>query len=447
MFKLQFFLIWGLIYVVRFFFIRKKTHPVVLLISFFLTIIPLQVNLPIGKPTYAILSGTLGSQVYIFISLLLFLVFLPIFGFKIRFSWPNKTNQWIWMILLFGCISLLSPYNENPEGTSIALMFIISNVAFCSLIFSNCSREQVITGMHDGFIMLGVLNFTLAICFPLLNLKFTTMIFHFAGEVGATRMGTTAREGAVGLFSHPGNLALCSTITSIFFLSCAVLKYKTKISIVGLLLNFVTVILTFSRTTYAVYVLTMLLVYYIAKNPSRRVFSVQNTIRFFIPFIAVFLWIIVFSPLSDLFLENEVIAQVDNRTLHWLMAIQAFKESPLIGVGLNAHLIYFSKHLSILNNLELTPFFLENPIHNIHLIVLVECGILGLLAWWLFLANNIRLAKSYITRTSVPQLLITQIGTIMAYFLYGLTGWAPFSLSVLPFFIFIMYFSIKYRTQ
>ncbi|MDR6809227.1 O-antigen ligase [Dyadobacter sp. BE34] len=404
-------------------------------------------NLPIGKPTHTILSGTLGSQMYIFISLLLFVLFLPIFGFKLRLDWPDRTNQWIWGTIALGLMSLVNPYNENPEGTLIALMFIISNLAFCILIFSNCTRTQLINGIQDGFVVLGLLNFLLAICFPVLGLKFTTTIFHFGGDVGATRMGTAAREGAIGLFSHPGNLALYSTISSVFFLSNVILDYKKKSSLILLALNFLTIILTYSRTTYVVYALTIALIYYIAKNPNKAIFSVQNIVRIFIPLTAVFLWIIVFSPVSDLFLENEVGAQIDNRTLHWLMAVQIFQESPLVGVGLNAHLIYFSKHLGILKSLELTPFFLENPIHNIHLVVLVELGMIGLVVWLFFLSNNIRLAKKSITSTNVPQLLITQVGAITAYFLYGLTGWAPFSLSVLPFFIFIMYFSIKYRTQ
>ncbi|WP_254412300.1 O-antigen ligase family protein [Dyadobacter diqingensis] len=276
-------------------------------------------------------------------------------------------------------------------------------------------------------------------------MKIVTTLFHLTGDVGATRMGSESRAGAIGFFAHPGALALYSTISSVFFLFYILNKQNVKKSNFIFLLNLVTIVLTFSRTTYLVYILVIFLSYYILKNPKKSIFSLKNVLRLFLPLGLLFLWIIVFSPLSDIFLESDVNQQFDNRALHWLMAIEAFKQAPIFGVGLNTHLIYFSKHPTILKNLELSPFFLENPIHNIHLILLVELGLVGFIMWIIFLGRSVANSKFDISKGQNTALSITQIGTVIVYIFYGLTGWAPFSLNILPYFLFIMYFAEKYR--
>ncbi len=445
MYKLEFFLLLIAIYLCRILFLKKNEHPAFLLISFFLVVVPLQVNIPFGKPEFKILSGSLGSQMYIFNTFLMFCCFLPLFAFRIKLELFSKDVRWIAVTLSLFLLSFANSNNDNINGTFIAFSFFISHILFFSLLFTNVSYNNLIKGITDGFVILGTLNFLLAICFPVLNLKAVTTLFHVTGDIGATRMGSHAREGAIGLFSHPGALALYSTISSIFFLFKILKNKGSQVSKLIFLLNLATIILTFSRTTFLVYALVIFLTYYIVKNPRTPIFSLKNVLRIFIPLGLVFLWLIVFSPLSDIFLESDVNAQFDNRTLHWLMAIEGFKQSPIFGVGLNTHLIYFSKHPTVLKNLELTPFFLENPIHNIHLILLVEVGIVGFLLWVWFLVTGISGAKKDISNGINPLLSVTKIGTIIVFIFYGLTGWAPLSLNILPYFLFIIYFASKYR--
>jgi O-antigen ligase len=445
MFKLAFFLIWTTFYISRIPFLSRNTRPSILLVSYFLTVIPLQINIPIGNAKFNILSGTLGSQMYIFMALILFCCFLPLFQFKLTPRGINKKTLWIWVFMGLILISLINPHNENVSGTLIVLSLFVSHILFFNLLHSNISPQNILKGIYDGFFILGLANFILAICFPLLNLKLATTLFHLTGDIAATRMGSVSRSGAIGFFPHPGPLALYSTISSVFFLHYIIQKRRLTQSKIIFILNLLTIILAFSRTTYLVYILVMITSYYILKYPHKSIFSAKNMTRVFLPLVLMFVWLIVFSPFNKIFIESDINAQLDNRSLHWVMAFQAFKVSPFVGVGLNTHLVFLASHPSLLKSLDIGNFFLENPIHNIHLIILVELGIVGLIGWIYFLVKRINESKRQISDGTNVLFSITQIAAILAFILYGMTGWAPFSLNIIPFFLFIIYFANKYQ--
>jgi O-antigen ligase len=203
--------------------------------------------------------------------------------------------------------------------------------------------------------------------------------------------------------------------------------------------------LTYSRTAYLVFLAVVFLLFYIHKYPHKPLVSLENIIKIMLPFALVLGWFIFLSPFSALFLESDVDQQVGNREMHFAMALEAFQVSPFIGIGMNTHLEFFKEYYYLLSFLDLNEFFYENHIHNIHLIILAEAGSIGLLLWILFLFVNIGRAKKQLARGRNQILSLTQIGLIIIYFLNGFTDWAPFSSSIMPLFLFLMYFSIKYR--
>jgi O-antigen ligase len=281
--------------------------------------------------------------------------------------------------------------------------------------------------------MLCIAQFFLAICFPLLGIVEVTTIFHKSAAESATRMGT--RVGAVGVFVHPGNVALFTTIVSTFFLGCYLTNYKKKLSLIVLLLNVITLFLTYSRTAYLVFLIDMALVYYISTNARKPIFTIRNIIKFILPLSLALIYMVFFSPLSDTFLESDANEMFDARMMHWFMGFQIFNTSPLIGVGINAHLEYMFTNFNLFGGKVIDDFFWENPIHNIHLIVLVETGLIGFVFWIIFIFSNISKSKEDIARKKNIILSATQIGTLIAIVLYGITGWAPFSSSIFTFFI------------
>lgn len=215
----------------------------------------------------------------------------------------------------------------------------------------------------------------------------------------------------------------------------------------ALILCVLIIFLTYSRTSYLALIITLSSCYYLNKNAHKNLFSVGNILKFVVPTVLALVYLIAYSPLSELFMGSDSSDQYDNRMVHWLMALHLFDASPIIGVGLNGHLSYLSQHLGIVNQMTTDDFFAINPIHNIHLIVLAEVGIIGMVLWIGFLFGNIFKAKKEISKGHNEILSLSMIGLFIAYIIYGLSGWAPFSTAILPIFLFITFFSIKYRQQ
>src|SRR5690606_25896495 len=140
------------------------------------------------------------------------------------------------------------------------------------------------------------------------------------------------------------------------------------------------IVLTYSRTAYLAFIVVLLSEWFIVKNAHKNIFSPFNLIKVALPIAVLLVWLIYFSPFSEVFLKSDADNQFDNRMIHWLMALDIFNRSPLIGVGYNAHLAFVAKHVSIATTLTINDFFTANPIHNIHLIILAETGLVGFVA-------------------------------------------------------------------
>lgn len=444
MYKLHIFITIFLVQFIRIFILSlSKKNPRFIFVSLFIICVPFQFAIPIYDPGLSTMSGTLGNKIYFLFPLILSIIFIPFIKYRKVNIYKNKQNGWIWGLSLLIVISIFYTSSNSIIGTVVFTNFIFSHIIFFFLIFYSLKKKEVIMGIYEGLFFLCILQFLLALCFPLLKMDFVTTLFQATGEEGAKRMDT--RSGAIGVFSHPGNLALFSICTATFFISSYLNNYKKKVSLFLLICCTITLILTYSRTAYLVYAFDLFLLVYIHRNAAKNLFTIANFFKFILPIAFFFIWLILFSPFTDLFLESDANSQIDNRMVHYLMATKLFFESPIFGVGLNSHLEYLSKKFSIINSVTLDSFFSENPIHNIHLLVLAEAGIFGLLMWFYFLISNGFKAKASYAKKENMLLSLTQLGIIVAFCTYGITGWAPFSQSILPLFLFFSFFSIKYR--
>lgn len=421
---------------------RDSKH---LLVSFFVISVPFTITLALKTVSFqAVRPGSIGDTIFIDIPLcLFFMLFLRQSFAKGEFSY--KGNEWSAVITLLILISLINPFNFSAFATLVFASFVFTHILFFKILGARLKQEILIRGFLDGLLVLSLLQFILAICFPVLGITEVTRLFSTVAEEWSTRRGT--RSGAVGVFSHPGNLSLFMMISSSFFLGCFLKGYRKRLAILVLLLNSITLILTYSRTAYLAYIFDLSVIYFIYSNSDRAIFSLKNIFKFVLPISLILGWVVFFSPLSSNFLESDVDEMFDARLIHWSMAARVFTESPIIGVGLNSHLEYFANNGSLIGNLIPTDFYTENPIHNIHLIVLSETGIVGSIFWLLFLFSSISKAKNQLASRNNEILSMTQIGIVVAFATYGMTGWAPFSRGLLPFLLFITFFSIKYRDK
>lgn len=427
----------------RAFFNKSTKAPKYLLISFFIITIPFEFELSLITEKLNSAAGTLGTTLNATIPFLLFLLLFPFSKYNIKSK--IKFSKWFRFTLILLIVSLVNPYNNTKFATVIFAFFLLSHFLFFYYLARTFTQREIILGFFDGFSILCVLQVGLAICFPLLGIKEVTTIFHpFAGE-WATRMDT--RVGAVGFFTHPGNLALFTTIASTFFLGCYLNNYKKKISLLIIGLNVITLILTYSRTSYLVFVIDLFLVYYICKNAGNKFLTFGNFFKFIAPLVGILIYVVFFSPLSEIFLKSDANEMFDARLIHWYMGSQAFLSSPIIGVGLNTHLEYMSHHFDMFGKMIIDDFFWQNPIHNIHLIILVETGLVGFVLWFAFIYGNISKSKKDISNKRNEIVSATQIGMLVSVSLYGITGWAPFSSGILPFILIISFFAIQFRNS
>lgn len=417
-----------------------------LIVSFFILTIPLEIVKNITGSENAILPGTLSGDIQLNISVILCIAVLCfLYGFKIDFK--VKLNSWITIFALLLIMSYFNPYNEKSSATLAFAFFLFSYIFLFHLISKNLTIQQIIKGTYDGLMYLCIFQFILAICFPLLNMVSVTGLFHEGAKDWATRQGND-RSGAVGLFEHPGSLAVFLLIASSFFVAVYFEGLKKSLTLILLVINGLTIILTYSRTAYIAYVIMIFSLYFIKKNAKKNIFSLINMVKVILPITIVIGWLVFFSPFSDQFLKEDSSAQYDNRMLHWLLSIIIFTTSPFIGVGINSHLAFLGKHSSIVSKLTVSgSFYTTNPIHNIHLIVLCETGIIGFFLWFLFIFKNIAIAKKQVAADTNTIMSLSLIGLFLSYLFYGVAGWAPFSSALLPYFLFITFFAIKFRSK
>jgi O-antigen ligase len=414
-----------------------------LFMSFFIFTIPFEFSKAIVPGDPSVFGGALLPVFYITVPILL--SFLLFFYVKLsHVSFRVQTEGWMFVVFFFILLSLINPYNESIIGTLVYFGFFFSHFLLFRLFDVFMTRKEIMKGLYDGLIVLCFVQCFMAILYPVLGVVAATNIV-FDAEEAATRHGS--RVGAIGTFKHPGSLAFFTVIATTFLMSCYLFNYRKKLSLLMIGLNVFTLICTFSRTSYLVLTCVIFIMVYLYRNPQIKIYSAKVFFKFLLPLSVFIIWLVFFSPLSDNFLESDSSDQYDNRMVHWLMALTIFQNSPFVGVGLNAHLAYVSHHVAIANLFTLDDFFVENPIHNIHLIILAETGIFGFICWVMFLFRNIYRAKSDLSESRNPLFSLAFIGIVTAYIIYGVMGWTPFSRALLPYFIFFCYYSIKFRTS
>lgn len=415
-----------------------------LFISFFFMSIPFQFAIPVWKMDLASNSGTLGTAFSITLPILTALFFIT----NQKFRWVRIQKGWYTLVFVaLLLIALINPNNASALSSLIYVMFVAVYLIIFNYIAHNFKVNDIVKGIYHAFTILCVFQLVLAICFPLLNLPFVTKLFFEAAEKWATRMGT--RPGAVGVFTHPGNLALFTTMASVFFISCLLNGYKVKASKVYILICVLTVLLTYSRTSYLTMTFALFACFFIYKKAQTNIFSIKNIIGFGIPVTLLLCWIIFYSPISSIFLDTNADDMYTARLMHWFMALDVFSNHPVIGVGLNAHLEFFQKNVNLLKSIDSkNDFLISNPVHNIHLIVLAETGLLGFVFWLAVLIRSIFGNKKYLGKIKDLSafkgqsiLLIATIGATFTYLIYGMAGWAPFSEGLFPYFIFFVFYS------
>jgi len=429
-----------LIYLVWYLFESKDRHYLIL--SFVITCIPFQMAFPVFTPLYNSLdgTGTLTSKIYITIPLVASVILMLTRTNQSLLTY-YKNERWVLVVLGLAVISICNPFNYAMLATVAFVVTLLSYVVFFKLMSNLLSPPEVVKAVFASFMFLCGLQLVLTILYPLLGMSFVTTLFQSGGEEWATREGT--RAGAIGVFVTPANLGLFTTIASAFFYSTYLSGYRKALSLTLLLANAFTIILTYSRTSYITLVFVLFIMFFIYKNSDKPLFSLKSIFLGILPALLVVYWLVFYSPLSDVFLKTDADDMYQARLDHWLIGLEIFKESPIIGVGINTHVEFINHSISFVKQIH-NSFLSSNPIHNTHIIIMAETGIIGFICWIYFIFSSVVKAKENLSINNNVVFSLAQIGLIITFVIYGFTDWAPLSNSTFPIFLLFTYYSNKY---
>ncbi len=416
-----------------------------LFFSFIVTCIPFQMSFPLFTPQYVSTDG-IGSftgKIFLMLPLIASVILLLIQKNKNVF-YIYKNERWILWVGILIVISFINPFNVARWGTVAFAVAMFSYIFYFRLVYNSLNPLQILRGIFTSFLILCILNFVLAILYPVLGVTFVTTIFQAGGDIWATRNGT--RAGAIGIFVTPANLGLFSVIASGFFFASYLNGFEKKISLLTLILTAITIILTYSRTSYITLVVILFAMFYIYKNANKPLLSLKSFFLGMVPALLVLYWLVFLSPFSATFLKTDADDMYQARLDHWTMGLEIFHTSPIIGVGINSHLEFVNRSPA-LSRIVHNDFLTSNPIHNTHLIILAETGIVGFSLWIIFIISGFRKAKINLSQNINTILSLTQISLIMTYIIYGFTDWAPVSHSTFPIFLLFTFFFNKYSPE
>lgn len=383
-------------------------------------------------------SGSFGDTLAIWpfyaISLLLVWIIARQKQWRIR-----RPNLWLFLIFAaYAAYTLFNPYNLARRHTLFEVSYLLSFALFIYL-FTNCfTVKNVVHGIYMGLAVTVVLHFVLSICYPALGMENVVKLFD---SEAATR--SDERVGAVGTMGHPNVLGTYVSYYFAFFIACFVTAYKRRESGILAGMAFIVIILSASRSALmaAVIALVGIVVFYVYRR--YKLLSLQSVLKGIIP-LGIFIALLLTGPLSFLFSDVEDLDEMTtSRLMHYYCGYEIFQDHPLVGVGLNSHLVYLVENSSAVMLEQVfdaadiwqpEEFMFSNPIHNIWIILIVELGIIGFIPVLGFIIWYIATFKrrTRLSRNRYYNILnISGLGVVFCWLIQGNSDWAPLTPQVL----------------
>lgn len=349
-----------------------------------------------------------------------------------------ENSYMLWLILLLITISFLNPLNILKFAIWSPISYYAQLWFLFHLIKSNFNISEIFKGIYDAFCVLIIFQLILTICYPILGMTFIGTLFVDTLDFSLRRKDTIS---AMGTYGHPSSLAMICLTYAVFFISCYWHNYKKNLSLYLFMASIFVVFFTHSRSTYLITFFIIVIAFYLYKH---KLFNVKHIISLVMTSLVVF-FIIKFTSFGDVFIKSDADTQLSSRMIHILLGFELWQKSELIGIGINSHVLYLQKKLAYTNlgNFQELDFFLSNPIHNIHIIVLVETGLIGIFTWlYLFFFKLKQTFKqTYLKFLPFRILNISAFSVLLIVFFYGFTGWGVFLKETSSIFLLLMYFS------
>lgn len=425
-------------------------------ISFFIFTNCLGFGLPLIDLDRPNIDGVFGFKYRLEVYMIIAPMFFVIMARRMQWKFLNIPWYVILGIILFAAINILNPNNLIVASTVMSLAQLLSFMLFIYMICSCVPIKVILNGVFEGFFYTAILELALTICYPILGIDAVVELFREGVSIRAEE-----RPGAPGTFSHPNSLGGYMAFVATFFMSCYLMNFKKKLSLIGGLIAFFVLIFTFSRTALVATVLTLILLVVIYKTRESSIFTIKNIFTLIIPLLAGAVALIFFTPIKDSFIGSNMDEMMLARMMHYYCGYEIIGDHPWLGVGLNTHLEYIRNNISFgamfgdINKIfwRAEEFMFSNPIHNVPLILLSELGIVGTLPILYFVIKRFRKIKTVLrdddSNESYKILSLFSIALICCILLHGMADWAPVSTLMRNIWILVFFVTAlpHYRTK
>lgn len=315
---------------------------------------------------------------------------------------PTKITALIAFMLLGIILSIL--YNHIPGNSFLALLrtiffFIILFILY-QLIKDKKTLLAVILAIISAHFIISISVFY----------EFMMSGFNFFSPKGLL-------ERFTGIMDNPNFVGLTAIISTSFLVMLLFIerlkKYRT-IWIALLLINFIVILLTDSRSA----VISILLgVIFILYHLNRKVL-----VYTLVSGISIILILLIIPSVQDMLMIMLRPSEISARNYFWDSGIEMFKDHPIFGVGAERFPEYFFTYLSAYANTMFTqtgafdPGKIPSP-HNYFLLMACENGIFGILssalifaAFFYYSIRNIIYTKKLDNELYIISVALTAIG-------------------------------------
>lgn len=365
---------------------------------------------------------------------------------KRAFYWKQIGFSLFSIIALF-IYSFISPYNYSRLSTIICLLLFVQ-IFFVVYVLKRCIHPTLfLNAVYDGFKIIIIVEAIISIPFVFFDVDSLQALFYSS----ETDVDEFIREGtmykyASGTMTHHNRLgALCSYI-SLFYLSCLIFKYKRNQSIFLFITSILVLILSQSRSAIiaTLFASCFIICTYLKKM---RVLSFGKFCLFVSISAVVAILLLNTDLIYSMFFNSNVDDMSVARQTHYLLGWVMLQKNNFLGTGINSHVHYlYNNMMSGRYNL----FFFINSIHNIHLVILVETGIVGICLWLYFIFSRIkRFLMAPLVTMKNPIICFVFIAMIVTIIIWGFTDYAllHFQYLILLFLFGAMYgYKDEYKT-
>lgn len=415
------------IFIIRFI-IEKKKY---LLLSLAIQILCLKSSITLVKGSSFSLSdrllGGFGTNMLFLITTIIpFLFLVLVKSDHINPRTKIRPKDYYLIAILF-IISLVNIANPSKIATLVALVTFVQICFTFTFLVNRMTIEDIYKGVFDGLFVSICIQAFCTLLYPVLGVQTLNNIIASENALEWSQRRDTI--SAIGTFNHPGTLALFSVFAFSVFYSAYLNSFKKRNAIIGCCLSLFCIIFTFSRTSWVTSLLIFSIIYFTHKYGASML-KLRKQFILLSCLVVIVIVAIQVPYIYSMFFESDTSEQADNRFIHFALGYEIFKEHPILGVGINSHVQYMQTHSALYQIIltytnMFTDFFTESPIHNFHIIILAETGIIGFALWiWYLLKTIVKCIRTSNSSLYYSLCSNSGVGILSAFFVYGMLGWS-----------------------